>query len=93
MPSLGTLNVAKPISDVFAWTGGQGLMSCEGVLKTTGAGSVLILETDETGSYQPAGDAILHSSPDKITFFLPAVNVRIRCNLPDALTQCEVFVT
>ena len=92
MPSLGTLKTGNPISTTHAWAGGQGLMSCTGDMIETGRPCAMILESDETGSFEPAGDAILHTSPEKLTFFLPPCNLRIRCNTPDAITSCEVFI-
>ena len=93
MASLGTLTVANPTSTVVAWAGGQGLFSTTGTMITQGDPCVCILECDDTGVMQPAGDAVLHTSPAKITFFLPPCNIQVRCVTPDSNTSVEVFVS
>lgn len=93
MASLGTLTTSNPVSTTLAWPGGQGLFSVTGLMITIGKPCVCILECDDTGVMEAAGDAVIHTSPLKITFFLPACNLQVRCVTPDSNTSVEVFVT
>jgi len=94
MASLGTLNSGNLISSSAAHSGGQGLLSITGTLAATGQPASVILEDDHTGTFEPSGDAVLHTSPSKLNFSLPAsVNVRARITGADSSTAVEVHVS
>ena len=92
MPSSGTLTEGSQTGSIVVWAGGQGLLSISGPMRGDKQPCVVILESDETGDYEPIGDVILHTSPSKIAFCLPAINLRPRINGADATTDVDTFI-